>query len=356
MTHKDQEEVVAEFKGEVRRLRAELEKRDQKVAEFEQRDQQQARLARNAVGLGGRILVGRPLRSSFHAWLKKKSLRDPLPADETADVLAAIVRRVVRVGVVGLLVTMVPAGFLLYQSILMRQGNGAIREQITLMGQGNEAIRRQIEQQAADTLIVRRAQLLATIYEEDCYDAEENAADNDTTQNKRPDAICRPRAHARARQEAVIAFSKIEQNRRVQPDLSRSNLSHLNFVGANLVGADLRGAELVGANLTEAELSRADLTEANLSGANLSKVNLSRANLYGANLYGAFLYGANLSGADLSNASVGGRYEIRADPIKLWFLEAELVFGQEQINSARGDTDTQLPPGLERPENWLDSP
>ena len=44
------------------------------------------------------MLVGRPLVDSLKAWLRARSLSDPLPVDETAEVMAAVLRRVVRVG------------------------------------------------------------------------------------------------------------------------------------------------------------------------------------------------------------------------------------------------------------------
>ncbi|MFG3229208.1 pentapeptide repeat-containing protein [Kitasatospora sp. NPDC048194] len=86
--------------------------------------------------------------------------------------------------------------------------------------------------------------------------------------------------------------------------------------GADLFGARLRGADLRGANLRGALLVAADL---------------SGADLRLADLIGADLRDADLTGADLTSA---------------------LFLTQAQLNAARGDASTLLPPTLTRPAHW----
>ncbi|NGZ76427.1 pentapeptide repeat-containing protein [Saccharibacillus alkalitolerans] len=86
--------------------------------------------------------------------------------------------------------------------------------------------------------------------------------------------------------------------------------------GADLVGADLRGEDLRAANLRGAYLIAADLRDADLR----------EADLIGADFRDADLRGADLTGA--------------------------LFLTQVQVNAARGDASTILPPGLERPGHW----
>ena len=88
----------------------------------------------------------------------------------------------------------------------------------------------------------------------------------------------------------------------------------------DLVGADLRTADLVGA----------DLRGALLLGADLRGARLHRTDLTGADLRGADLRGADLSGA--------------------------LFVTQAQVNSARGDAATAVPPVLARPPHWAGAP
>ncbi|MFG2754256.1 pentapeptide repeat-containing protein [Streptomyces xanthophaeus] len=86
-------------------------------------------------------------------------------------------------------------------------------------------------------------------------------------------------------------------------------------------GADLMGARLAGANLRGA----------NLRGAYLIAADLSRADLRTADLIGADLRDANLRGADLRNA---------------------VFLTQPQLNAARGNPTTRIPPTLTHPTHW----
>lgn len=83
------------------------------------------------------------------------------------------------------------------------------------------------------------------------------------------------------------------------------------LIGARLKGADLRGADLRGAYLIAADLGGADLRLADLIGADFRD--------------------AELSGADLTGA---------------------LFLTQAQLNAARGNGATRLPPSLSRPGHW----
>ncbi|MFI9584739.1 pentapeptide repeat-containing protein [Streptomyces sp. NPDC052236] len=87
-----------------------------------------------------------------------------------------------------------------------------------------------------------------------------------------------------------------------------------------------RGADLVGARLRDA-----DLRGASLRGACLIAADLTRADLRTADLIGADLRDAELSGADLTGA---------------------IFLTQTQLNAAKGDAATRLPPALSRPEHW----
>jgi uncharacterized protein YjbI with pentapeptide repeats len=104
--------------------------------------------------------------------------------------------------------------------------------------------------------------------------------------------------------------------------------------GADLIGADLSGADLIGADLIGADLSGADLSGASLRGAQLIGADLRGADLRTADLIGADLRGADLSGADLTGS---------------FFLTPA------QLNAAKGNAGTRLPPSLARPAHWSPS-
>jgi uncharacterized protein YjbI with pentapeptide repeats len=87
--------------------------------------------------------------------------------------------------------------------------------------------------------------------------------------------------------------------------------SRREFMGANLKGKLWRGANLRGAMLIAANLQNADLRDCDLIGADLRD--------------------ADLRGAD---------------------LRGSLFLSQMQVNSAKGDSRTKLPSGLQAPAHW----
>jgi uncharacterized protein YjbI with pentapeptide repeats len=91
-------------------------------------------------------------------------------------------------------------------------------------------------------------------------------------------------------------------------------------------GADHGGADLIGARLRGADLAGASLRGARLIGADLREADLTRADLTGADLRDADVRGADLAGA-------------------LFLLQA-------QLDAARGDARTRVPPALARPAHW----
>jgi uncharacterized protein YjbI with pentapeptide repeats len=91
-------------------------------------------------------------------------------------------------------------------------------------------------------------------------------------------------------------------------------------------GIDHRGADLIGRDLRRVDLRGANLRGAYLIGADLCGADLRRADLIGADLRGADLGGADLTGS--------------------------LFLTQAQLDAARGDLDTKLPPALARPAHW----
>ena len=304
----------AELRAEVKRLR-----------KFEH-------LTKVTGGTVARLVTGSELREAFRSWARvtreAKIPRD-LFSQESADLGTAILRRMIRVGLFGLLVAVLPVMLLVWQNLLLQ---------------------RQVSQQASDGLIVRRAQLLDTIYDEVCEPAmplgdKSLSTGGDATahegEGSEPDTVtegaeeaCRPKTHARARREATLAFIQIERNREVEADLGGANLGELWLSDADLSGTYLFGADLSHSVLIGANLRNVDLGSANLRAANLSYSDLGGAFLFHANLRDADLEGANLRGVKLLTA---------------WNLT------QEQIDSAVGDEETTVPEALRRPMHWSNS-
>jgi uncharacterized protein YjbI with pentapeptide repeats len=105
----------------------------------------------------------------------------------------------------------------------------------------------------------------------------------------------------------------------------------------------LRVSELVRAGVRRPEMER--------RGADLTGKDLRGADLRGANLRGACLVGANLKGADLRMADLTGA-DFRGADVSAADLTSSIFLIQSQLDAARGDLGTKLPPSLTRPAHW----
>jgi len=101
------------------------------------------------------------------------------------------------------------------------------------------------------------------------------------------------------------------------------------------------------------ELVRADVQrpQTDHRGADLIGAGLKGADLRGANLRGAYLIGADLSGADLRVADLIGA-DVRDADLSGADLTESIFLTQSQLDAAKGDADTKLPPSLTRPTHW----
>ncbi|WP_448316761.1 pentapeptide repeat-containing protein [Streptomyces sp. CO7] len=86
-------------------------------------------------------------------------------------------------------------------------------------------------------------------------------------------------------------------------------------------------------------------------GADLMGVGLAAADLRGASLRGALLVAADLSGADLREADLIGA-DLRDADLRGADLTGALFLTQAQLDAAKGDAATRLPPALRRPAHW----
>lgn len=105
--------------------------------------------------------------------------------------------------------------------------------------------------------------------------------------------------------------------------------------------------------LRTSELVRAEVPgrKKNHRGADLIGAKLIGANLRGANLRGAYLIAADLRNADLREADLIG-VDFRDADLSGADLVGSIFLTQSQLNSAKGDATTKLPPALTRPAHW----
>ncbi len=139
-------------------------------------------------------------------------------------------------------------------------------------------------------------------------------------------------AEVRAAIDRVEGVSRTADLTTVDVDAERAAVNELLLKTSQLVRGkqskkkDRRGADLIGARLRGADLAKANLRGAYLIAADLRDADLRQADLIGADLRDADLRGADLTGA--------------------------LFLTQSQVNAARGDRTTKLPPSVTRPSHW----
>lgn len=118
-------------------------------------------------------------------------------------------------------------------------------------------------------------------------------------------------AHRREVNELLLAASELVRAAVPHRKDHRKDHRGADLIGADLEGADLRGASLRGSYLIGADLRGADLRLADVIGADLR--------------------GAELGGADLTGA---------------------IFLIQSQLDAAKGDAGTRLPPSFTHPGHW----
>jgi uncharacterized protein YjbI with pentapeptide repeats len=149
--------------------------------------------------------------------------------------------------------------------------------------------------------------------------------------------------------ELSHAFDETEQLTRLSSD-SIMDLD-LQSQHAKLNDLFLRTSELVWqeAQRQDTKLSRKNRKD--YRGADLIGKKMSSADLVGANFRGSYLIATDLHGADLRAADFIGA-DLRDTDLSGADLTGSIFLTQAQLNSAKGDALTKLPPMLNRPVHW----
>ncbi|MCL6458709.1 MAG: pentapeptide repeat-containing protein [Gorillibacterium sp.] len=113
----------------------------------------------------------------------------------------------------------------------------------------------------------------------------------------------------------------------------------------------LQASELVRAETCRGQQAHSGRQKALGHGADLIAADLRKANLRGVNLRGAYLIAADLRGVDLSGTDLIGA-DFRDADLRGATLTESIFLTQAQINVAKGDDCTKLPPSLIRPTHW----
>jgi uncharacterized protein YjbI with pentapeptide repeats len=113
----------------------------------------------------------------------------------------------------------------------------------------------------------------------------------------------------------------------------------------------IRTSELVRNEVLQGQKSHQRRKKTFNRGADLIAADLRRIDLRGANLRGAYLIATDLRGTDLNGADFIGA-DFRDADIRDADLSKSIFLTQAQLNVAKGDISTKLPPLLARPKHW----
>lgn len=116
-------------------------------------------VAKKLTEVAGVVWLGPSLTLAIHNLIKARRTDRSIPEMEVAEVVAAIVRRVLRVGLIAVIVAIVPAAIAIWQIDLMRDQLSETRQQTT------ELVRYQRATEIGDVLMNIESQLFGERYE-----------------------------------------------------------------------------------------------------------------------------------------------------------------------------------------------
>ncbi|MEV0319572.1 pentapeptide repeat-containing protein [Streptomyces sp. NPDC050658] len=151
---------------------------------------------------------------------------------------------------------------------------------------------------------------------------------------------------------------ELPQARPIRPDLKRTLAATERLTRgtpADVAATDVAAhrEEVNALLLRTSELARADIRrkKKDRRGADLFGARLKGADLRGVSLRGAYLIAADLRGADLRQTDLIGA-DFRDADLRGADLTGSIFLTQSQVNAAKGDAATKLPPALNRPSHW----
>lgn len=149
----------------------------------------------------------------------------------------------------------------------------------------------------------------------------------------------------------------LEETRPIYQDLQASLdetecLTNLNPESIKVLDVSAHRAKVNDLLLRTSELVRAKVPSKKTNkGRDLIGANLRRANLRGTNLRGALLIAADLREADMRMTDLIGA-DFRGADLSGADLTGSIFLTQAQINAAKGNRHTKLPPSLSMPDHW----
>lgn len=235
--------------------------------------------------LSTRVFLGPELSVSISQWLEsKKRNQDYAPIETTSNLIAAVIRRVIRVGLIAITLALIPTALLLWQNLIMRDQYLALITQISEQRQQTEI--QQITSYFPLLLSGDRTQFLAA------------ASYFSSTESLTNEAISRL-SRMLLEGEGEGACSALEALARISPlghpsdgmrihDVTSVLVPLIDYQEIPLGGIEVRDLQCAGLRLSQTSIAQLALRNSNLSNSEFSYVDMSGTSFHDSDLRGAF--------------------------------------------------------------------
>lgn len=295
---------------DIQNLKQENEQLKTELDAYKQKDEQHKNIrwwtARKFTGL----ILGKDLKTSVKTVINEVSEDKKVSKDALSDLIASLIRRITRVGVITILLALLPTLILLVQTWILSQQNERIDTQNELVKNQNALIDKQntrLDQQTYLQEAERRSSLVFLF--SNIMDAIDKELKEDVGEKGKRDLspqlvgrivalTSRLKPYHYLDGDTLIAKPLSPERGQLLVSLVRSELDSMTLVEVYESG-DFSFSDLEGMNLRDAYLGKINLNNANLSYANLTESNLSRANLIQTDLKHTRLVRSNLNLAEV---------------------------------------------------------
>jgi uncharacterized protein YjbI with pentapeptide repeats len=249
------------------------------------------------------FFAGKKLKNSIYNSIQEFNEQKRISLNTTSDLIANLIKRLTRVGVIALLFALLPTTLMIYQNSLIKTQNKKIQEQTYLA----EASRR-----SAQMFIM--GDVLSDINNE--IDVKKRTRLSNTLVGRIVGLSRAMKPYRYLVEDKLIEKSISPERGQLLITLCKSDIEPMFFVDRILQESDFTKSELKNASLYDAILRDINLTEADLSNARMLNIDARRASFKNANLKKTDFQDANLSYVDLTQADLSGAILLHTKLVK----------------------------------------
>lgn len=293
------------------------------------------------------LFAGKNLKNSIYDSIQEFNEQKRISLNTTSNLVASLIKRLTRIGVIALLIALLPTTLMIYQNNLLKIQNKKIQDQTFLaeasrrsaqmfiMGDVLSDINTELDRGAtrlSNTLTGRIVSLSRAMKP---YKYLDQSNDELTEKYISPErgqlliTLCKSKLNSFYFSDEILQESDFTKS-----ELKGASLSGSTLVDINLDEADLSDAELRGTDLRRASLRNTNLTNTDLEDANLSFVDLTKADLSGAFLTNVNLKKANVTDVKLDSVKVDRKDWLTYIKDKLKLKGATKLFEEYEMDSA----------------------